>query len=54
LCQPNTKLWRVVAGKLPPEALARDFERLLSFRRESKLLASLACPGLVAIHGPEE
>ena len=38
----DSKLGRDVAIKVLPEAFARDTERMARFRREAKVLASLA------------
>ena len=47
----DTSLGRDVAIKVLPDLLARDTERVLRFRREAKLLASLSHPNIGAIHG---
>ena len=49
----DTRLNRQVAVKVVPEEYARDPERLASFRREARLLASLNHPNIAAIHGLE-
>jgi eukaryotic-like serine/threonine-protein kinase len=49
----DTKLDRVVALKLLPEAFAGDPARLARFEREAKLLASLNHPGIAHLYGFE-
>jgi len=49
----DTKLERDVAIKVLPPALARDPERVVRFKREAKLLASLNHPNIAAIYGLE-
>ncbi len=50
----DTRLERTVAIKVLPEAFAADAERLVRFRREAKVLASLNHPYIAAIYGLEE
>jgi serine/threonine protein kinase len=50
----DTRLDRTVAIKVLPEAFAADAERLVRFRREAKVLASLNHPHIAAIYGLEE
>jgi tRNA A-37 threonylcarbamoyl transferase component Bud32/WD40 repeat protein len=50
----DTKLHRDVALKTLPEAFARDEERLLRFKREAQVLASLNHPNIAAIYGFED
>src|ERR1700694_862602 len=50
----DTKLDREVAIKVLPAALAQDPERLASFEREAKVLASLNHPNIAQIYGIEE
>ncbi len=47
----DTKLGRDVALKLLPDAFASDPDRLASFEREAKLLASLNHPGIAHLYG---
>src|SRR4051812_44130965 len=49
----DTKLGRVVAIKLLPQAFARDGERMARLKREARLLASLNHPNIAAIYGVE-
>ena len=49
----DSKLGREVAIKVPPEAVAKDPERLGRFEREARLLASLNHPNIATIHGLE-
>ncbi|MBI5169117.1 MAG: protein kinase [Candidatus Eisenbacteria bacterium] len=49
----DTRLDRVVAIKVLPEAFAEDPERLARFEREARLLASLNHPNIAALHGLE-
>lgn len=46
----DTKLGREVAVKVLPEAFVADPERLARFKREARVLASLAHPNIAAIH----
>src|SRR4029077_10272696 len=50
----DTKLDRVVAIKILPDAFAHDAERLARVPREGKTLASLNHPHIAAIYGLEE
>jgi len=50
----DTNLKRVVAIKVLPDALAFDAERLMRFRREAEVLASLNHPNIAAIYGLED
>ena len=50
----DTKLDRDVAIKVLSDEFSRDAERLVRFKREAKVLASLNHPGIAAIHGLEE
>src|SRR6266568_697709 len=50
----DTKLNRDVALKVLPVAFAANVERLVRFRREAQVLASLDHPGIAAIYGLEE
>jgi serine/threonine-protein kinase len=43
-----------VALKVLPEVFARDAERMVRFKREAKVLASLNHPNIATIHGLEE
>ena len=49
----DVTLRREVAVKVPPEAFARDSERLARFQREAEVLATLNHPNLAHIHGLE-
>src|SRR4051812_21770566 len=49
----DTKLGRLVAVKVLPEALAFDPERIARFEREAKVLASLNHPYIAALFGME-
>ncbi|MCC6652079.1 MAG: serine/threonine-protein kinase [Candidatus Eisenbacteria bacterium] len=49
----DTRLDRVVAIKVLPEAFAADPERLARFEREARLLASLNHPNIAVLHGLE-
>src|SRR4051794_5051163 len=50
----DSKLGRLVALKVLPEAFARHPERLVRFEREARMLASLNHPNIAAIYGLEE
>ncbi|MAG70969.1 MAG: hypothetical protein CL471_11870 [Acidobacteria bacterium] len=50
----DTQLDRDVALKILPEACVSDPERLVRFRREAKVLASLNHPNIAAIYALEE
>ena len=50
----DPKLNREVALKVLPELFALDSDRLLRFRREAQVLASLNHPNIAAIYGLEE
>ena len=50
----DQKLNRDVAIKVLPEAFAQDEERLMRFKREAQVLASLNHPNIAAIYGLEE
>jgi len=50
----DTNLKRQVAIKVLPEAVAADAERLLRFRREAEVLASLNHQNIAIIHGLEK
>ncbi len=50
----DTKLWRDVALKILPKAMADDAERMARFEREARVLASLNHPNIAAIYGLEE
>src|SRR5262245_51905134 len=50
----DLKLGRSVAIKLLPAAFASDVERLVRFRREAQLLASLNHSNVAQIYGIEE
>jgi len=50
----DTKLLRDVAIKVLPAAFAQDNERLMRFKREAQVLASLNHPNIGAIYGLEE
>jgi eukaryotic-like serine/threonine-protein kinase len=49
----DTNLKRAVAIKVLPDALASDAERLMRFRREAEVLASLNHPNIAALYGLE-
>jgi len=50
----DTNLKRAVAIKVLPDALAADAERLMRFRREAEVLASLNHPNIAAVYGLED
>jgi serine/threonine protein kinase len=50
----DTKLNRDVALKILPDAFAADPDRLLRFKREAQVLASLNHSNIAIIHGLEE
>src|ERR1700751_4616896 len=50
----DSRLGRIVAFKVLPEAFARDHERLARFAREAKVLASLNHPNIAAIYDFED
>jgi hypothetical protein len=50
----DTTLKRFVALKVLPPAFASDPDRMLRFRREAEVLASLSHPNIAAIHGLEQ
>src|SRR5262245_65221944 len=50
----DTKLQRDVALKLLPEHFAEDPDRIVRFRHEAQILASLNHPNIAQIHGLEE
>src|SRR5437867_7508310 len=50
----DTKLNRDVALKVLPVAFAANVERLVRFRREAQVLASLNHAGIAAIYGLED
>ena len=50
----DKKLGRDVAIEVLPEEFARDPERLVRFKREAKVLASLNHPNIAAIYGFEQ
>jgi serine/threonine-protein kinase len=53
-CARDTKLGRDVALKVLPPELAGDPERAARFRREARILASLADAHIAALYGMEE
>lgn len=53
-CALDTRLNRDVAIKVLPAALAMDKERLVRFKREAQVLASLNHPNIAGIYGLEE
>jgi serine/threonine protein kinase/Tfp pilus assembly protein PilF len=50
----DTRLERIVALKVLPQAFAADVERLARFEREAKLLASLNHPNVATLYGLED
>ena len=50
----DTRLDRLVALKVLPQAFTRDAARLSRFEREAKVLASLNHPSIATIHGIED
>ncbi|MEQ1758407.1 MAG: protein kinase [Vicinamibacterales bacterium] len=50
----DTRLKRLAAIKVLPEAVAADAERLARFQREAEVLASLNHPNIAAVYGLEE
>src|SRR6059036_985407 len=50
----DTKLGRLVAVKVLPDALASDADRIARFEREAKMLAALNHPHIAALYGMEE
>ena len=50
----DTKLNRIVAVKILPDAFASDADRLARFKREAQVLASLNHPNIAHIHGLED
>jgi eukaryotic-like serine/threonine-protein kinase len=50
----DTKLGRMVAIKVLPEAFARDADRVARFEREARMLATLNHPNIAAIYGFEQ
>src|SRR5262245_15564184 len=50
----DTKLKREVALKVLPESFVSDSDRIIRFRREAEVLASLNHPNIAAIYGTEE
>ena len=50
----DSRLDRIIAIKILPDAFAQDKERLSRFEREARLLASLNHPNIATIHGFEE
>src|SRR5262245_32345741 len=50
----DSKLHRVVAIKIVPQAFASDGDRVARFQREAKTLASLNHPNIAHIYGVEE
>jgi Tol biopolymer transport system component/predicted Ser/Thr protein kinase len=50
----DTRLKREVALKVLPDAFARDPDRMVRFRREATVLASLNHPHIAALYGLEE
>ena len=50
----DVKLHRDVALKVVPEAFALNADRLMRFKREARVLASLNHPNIAAIYGLED
>ena len=50
----DSKLGRLVAVKVLPEAVAADESRIARFEREAKALAALNHPNIAALYGMEE
>src|ERR1700682_5623497 len=50
----DSKLWREVALKVLPAALANDANYLARFQREAQTLAALNHPNIAAIYGLED
>ncbi|MGD0906233.1 MAG: protein kinase [Candidatus Acidiferrales bacterium] len=50
----DTRLDRIVAIKVLPDAFAHDPERLSRFQREAKMLAALNHPNIATIYGMEQ
>ncbi|MDH3285538.1 MAG: serine/threonine-protein kinase, partial [Acidobacteriota bacterium] len=50
----DTKLGRLVALKVLPEAMAADPERRARFEREARAVAALSHPNIVTLHSVEE
>src|SRR5688500_18504981 len=50
----DTRLGRLVAIKILPQAFVADAERVARFQREAKVLASLNHPHIAAIYGLDE
>ena len=50
----DPKLNRDVAVKVLPAAFAQDHERVVRFKREAQVLASVNHPNLAAVYGLEE
>jgi serine/threonine-protein kinase len=50
----DTRLDRIVAIKILPDAFAHDPDRLARFEREAKMLAALNHPNIASIYGVEE
>ena len=50
----DTRLDRIVAVKVLPEAFAHDPEKLSRFQREAKMLVALNHPNIATIYGLEQ